>query len=94
MIYKLSLTAGFCDALIGVEIAHVVLYIYIYIGLVIKKLIKELPEDDLQLVELRFFEKRHFKEIAEILEISEVNAKVRMYRLVERLKKSLHKIKI
>jgi RNA polymerase sigma-70 factor (ECF subfamily) len=61
---------------------------------VIKKLIKELPEDDLQLVELRFFEKRHFKEIAEILEISEVNAKVRMYRLVERLKKSLHKIKI
>lgn len=60
----------------------------------IKKLIKELNEDDLQLVELRFFEKRHFKEIAEILDITEVNAKVRMYRLVERLKKSLSKIKV
>jgi RNA polymerase sigma-70 factor (ECF subfamily) len=45
-------------------------------------------------VELRFFEKRPFKEIAEILDITEVNAKVRMYRLVEKLKKSLSKIKI
>jgi RNA polymerase sigma-70 factor, ECF subfamily len=60
----------------------------------IKKLIKELNEEDLQLVELRFFEKRPFKEIAEILDITEVNAKVRMYRLVEKLKKSLSKLKV
>lgn len=60
----------------------------------IKKLIQELNEDDLQLVELRFFEKRPFKEIAEILDITEVNAKVRMYRVVEKLKKSLSKIKM
>lgn len=60
----------------------------------IKKLISGLNEDDLQLVELRFFERRAFKEIAEILEITEVNAKVRMYRLVEKLKKSLNKLKI
>ncbi len=60
----------------------------------IQKLIKELNEDDLQLVELRFFEKRPFKEIAEILGITEVNAKVKMYRLVEKLKKSLSKIKV
>ena len=58
----------------------------------IKKLIKELNEEDLHLVELRFFEKRPFREIAEILDITEVNAKVRMYRLIEKLKKSLSKI--
>jgi RNA polymerase sigma-70 factor, ECF subfamily len=60
----------------------------------IKKLIQELSHDDLQMVEMRFFEKRPFKEIAEILEITEVNAKVRMYRIIEKLKKSLSKIKV
>jgi RNA polymerase sigma-70 factor, ECF subfamily len=60
----------------------------------IKKLIQELPHDDLQMVELRYFEKRPFKEIAEILDITEVNAKVRMYRIIEKLKKSLSKIKV
>ncbi len=60
----------------------------------IKKLIQELHHDDLQMVEMRFFEKRPFKEIAEILDITEVNAKVRMYRIIEKLKKSLNKIKV
>jgi len=60
----------------------------------IKKLIQELSHDDLQMVEFRFFEKRPFKEIAEILDITEVNAKVRMYRIIEKLKKSLSKIKV
>lgn len=60
----------------------------------IKKLILELNNDELQLVEMRFFEKRPFKEIAEILNITEVNAKVRMHRTIEKLKKSLSKIKL
>ena len=60
----------------------------------IKRLIQELNPDDLQMVEMRFFEKRPFKEIAEILDITEVNAKVRMYRIIEKLKKSLGKIKV
>lgn len=60
----------------------------------IKKLILELKNDELQLVEMRFFEKRPFKEIAEILNITEVNAKVRMHRIIEKLKKSLSKIKL
>lgn len=59
----------------------------------IKKLILELSSDELQLVEMRYFEKRQFKEIAEILDITEVNAKVRMHRIIEKLKKSLSKIK-
>jgi RNA polymerase sigma-70 factor, ECF subfamily len=60
----------------------------------IKQLILELNSDDLHMVEMRFFEKRPFKEIAEILDITEVNAKVRMYRIIEKLKKSLSKLKI
>jgi len=59
----------------------------------IKKLIQELKEEELQMVELRFFEKRAFKDIAEIMDITEVNAKVRMYRIIEKLKKQLSKLK-
>ena len=53
--------------------------------------IAELEEDDLQLVEMRFFEKRAFKEIGEIMDITENNAKVKLYRILERLKKVLTK---
>jgi len=48
---------------------------------------QELPEDELQLIEMRFFEKRSFKEIGEILDITENNAKVKTYRILEKLKK-------
>ncbi len=58
---------------------------------ILMSVIKDLPEDDLQLVELRFFEKRAFKEIAEILNITETNAKVKLYRILERVKKTLTK---
>ena len=43
------------------------------------------------LFELRFFEKRPFKEIAEILNLTETNAKVKLYRILERVKKTLTK---
>lgn len=56
---------------------------------VLKRAISELDADDLQMVELRFFEKRAFKEIGEIMSITENNAKVRMYRILERLKKTI-----
>jgi len=55
------------------------------------KLIKLLPEVDMQLIELRFFEKRPFKEVAEILNITENNAKVKLYRILEKIKKELTK---
>ncbi len=60
----------------------------------IKKLIGELSEDDLQLVEMRYFEKRPFKEIGELLHITEVNAKVKMHRVIEKLKKEIKKLKL
>jgi RNA polymerase sigma-70 factor, ECF subfamily len=63
-------------------------YLEEYIPL-LKKVISELDPEDLQMVELRFFERRAFKEIGEIMEITENNAKVRMYRILEKLKKAI-----
>ena len=51
----------------------------------------ELRKGDLEILELRFFEKRPFKEVADILGITESNAKVRTYRVLERLKKIMLK---
>ena len=58
---------------------------------VLGRIIKELPNDELQLIEMRFFEKRPFKEIAEIMMMTENNAKVKLYRIFERLKIVLKK---
>lgn len=58
---------------------------------ILMTVIRELPAEDLTLVEMRFFEKRPFKEIAEILDITETNAKVKLYRILERVKKTLTK---
>jgi len=50
-------------------------------------ILERLSSDELQLLELRFFEKRQFKEVAEILAITESHAKVKLYRLLEKMKK-------
>lgn len=52
-------------------------------------IISGLPEDELQMIEMRFFEKRAFKEIAEILEMTENNAKVKTYRILDKIKKMI-----
>ena len=51
----------------------------------------ELKEQDVSIIEMRFFEQRPFKEIADILEITESNAKVRTYRILDRLRKIIIK---
>lgn len=48
--------------------------------------IKKLKPNELSLIELRFFEKRSFKEIADILYITENNAKVRCFRILNKLR--------
>lgn len=53
--------------------------------------ISNLNEDEIQLIEMRFFEKRSFKEISEILDITENNAKVKTYRVLDKLKEKLVK---
>lgn len=51
--------------------------------------LKKLEVNDLQLIELRFFEKHSFTEIATIIDITESNAKVKVYRILDKLKKIL-----
>lgn len=56
------------------------------------KALAELKEEDVQLIEMRYFEERAYREIGEILFITENNAKVRTFRALERLKTCFHKI--
>lgn len=55
--------------------------------------LKTLPENDLQMIELRYFENRPFKEIADILDMTENNAKVKCFRALQKLKKQLSAVK-
>jgi RNA polymerase sigma-70 factor (ECF subfamily) len=55
---------------------------------------KKLPEvlgrlkpDDLMVIELRYFERKSFEEIAEIMNWSVLNAKARVYRTLHKMKK-------
>ena len=57
----------------------------------LKKAIQQLKPEDLTVIELRFFDQKPFKEIAQILEITENNAKVKLYRALERLRKFIRK---
>ena len=52
--------------------------------------LKKLPTDMLQVLELRFFEDKNFKEIAFILDITESGAKMRTYRALDRLRKNFN----
>ncbi len=52
--------------------------------------LKDLPTDMLQVLELRFFEDRDFKEIAFILDITESGAKMRAYRALDKLRKNFN----
>lgn len=49
-----------------------------------------LNEEELQLIEMRYFENRPFKEIGEIAGVTENNAKVKLYRVIEKLKKKIN----
>ena len=50
-------------------------------------LLNEMEQEQLDLIELRFFQELSFKEIADIYKISEPNAKMRVYRILEKLNK-------
>lgn len=52
--------------------------------------LKELPTEMLEVLELRFFEDKDFKEIAFILEITESGAKMRTYRALDHLRKKFN----
>lgn len=54
-------------------------------------ILKNLKESEILLLEMRFFEKRSFKEMGDILDLTENNAKVKTFRALEKLKSQYHK---
>lgn len=57
----------------------------------VENVIGNLSEKELELIELRFYENKSFKEIGEIFSCSEGSVKVRSHRLMMKLKKDLVK---
>jgi RNA polymerase sigma-70 factor (ECF subfamily) len=55
----------------------------------LETVLPQLSLDEIQLIELRFYDARPFREIAFILNISENTAKVRSHRVVEKLRKKM-----
>jgi RNA polymerase sigma-70 factor (ECF subfamily) len=51
----------------------------------LKQTLSEQDEEVVQLIEMRFFEKRSFKELGEILGTTESNAKVKVHRILKKL---------
>lgn len=56
---------------------------------VLIRLLQEAEEADILLLEMRYFEKMSFRDIGTILGITENNAKVKTYRVLDKLKKKL-----
>ncbi len=53
------------------------------------QLIENLDNDDLQLIEMRFFENKSFKNISEIISSTEAGVKMRLYRLLKEMRSQL-----
>ncbi len=58
----------------------------------LKKALQYLSGEELMLIELRYFEERPFLEVGEILDITENNAKVKTYRVLDKLRTIFNKI--
>ena len=52
--------------------------------------LKDLPTEMLEVLELRFYEDKDFREIAFILDITESGAKMRTYRALDRLRRNFN----
>jgi RNA polymerase sigma-70 factor (ECF subfamily) len=50
-------------------------------------ILERLTPNELQIIELRYFQQRPFKEVADILGITETHAKVKVYRTLEKMRK-------
>lgn len=57
----------------------------------LEAVLDDLDEPSLTLIEMRFFEQRSFKEMGQILGITEGNAKIKTYRVLDKLKNELLK---
>jgi RNA polymerase sigma-70 factor (ECF subfamily) len=57
----------------------------------IEKIIHELDYGEVQILELRYFENKSYKEIAFILQSTETNVKTKAWRIIEKIRKKLSK---
>lgn len=57
-------------------------------------LLESLRPDEVQYLELRFFETRSFKEMGFLLGITEVNAKVKTYRILKKLRAKAEELRM
>jgi RNA polymerase sigma-70 factor (ECF subfamily) len=57
----------------------------------LKRAMKDLNEEELELLEQRYFENRSYKEMSEILDMEENNARVKTFRVIQKLKNLLTK---
>lgn len=55
---------------------------------VLVQVLNGLEESQLEIIELRFFQEMSFKQIAEIYSISEASAKMKTYRILEKIQKN------
>ena len=60
---------------------------------ILVKLLEALSPDEIVFLELRFFEGRSFKEMGYLLGLTEVNSKIKTYRIIEKMKKHLYSLK-
>lgn len=52
----------------------------------VAKALKHLEIQEVELIEMRFFEKRSFAEVGDILEITETNARVKTHRVIQKIR--------
>jgi len=62
-------------------------------NVLIPVLLEQLSEHEIQFIELRFFENHSYKEMAYLLGLTEVNAKIKTYRILKKLKKIAAEVK-
>lgn len=58
----------------------------------LKKMIVELSDEEIKIIELKFFENRNFREVAFILDKKESAVKMKLYRALNKLKVKFEKI--
>ncbi len=61
--------------------------------ILIPVLLEQLNDREVQFIELRFFEGKSFKDIGYLLGLTEVNAKVKTYRIIKKLKELSAQVK-
>lgn len=60
---------------------------------IVERLLNCLDQNEVQFLELRFFEERSFKEMGYLLGLTEINAKIKTYRILKKLKRIAEKDK-